>query len=431
MNKRIYSITCGLLALSLVLAACGKSNNNAESSPSASASATASPGSSPTEKVPVTMVVQYNPNLFGDLEKAFEAQNPDIDLQLVFMDNAQANKVLNAQFAAGEGPDIAPMNVDFYKLGYALKLNDQPFIDRLSDAAKLSATQPDGSIFSVPFETWFQGIMYNKKIFADNQIEIPKTWDQLIDISKKLKAAGIKPMGVGDKDGDVIGKMALGVVLSTGAIIEPDVEAGKTTYSERWKAGLDEFYKAVKEGIIGTDAFGMSVDDMVNEFLNGKSAMISMGSWQVADMHKKDPNFDFNIFPYPSAADGQEQWAIGGVAGGGGVNANSKHMKEALRVMDFMASPEGDALWIAVTHGGPTIKGTQGGLDPSLSGLQETLGAGRTYSPWEGFKKINGENFVRTWFKTSQEIVGGKKTVDQGLKAIDDYVADQLKAAQE
>lgn len=423
----------GILALSLVLAACGKSDNGNTAAGNNAANTNAnseSASNEPKEKVPVTMVVQYNPNLFADLEKSFEAKNPDIDLQLVFMDNAQANKVLNSQFAAGEGPDIAPMNVDFFKNGYAYKLNDQPFIDRLSDGAKLATTQADGSIFSVPFETWFQGIMYNKKIFADNGIEIPKTWDEFLAVSAKLKAAGIKPLGVGDKDGDVIGKMALGVVLSTGAIIEPDVEAGKKTYSASWKTGLDKFYEAVKQGIIGTDAFGMSVDDMVNEFLNGKSAMISMGSWQVADMHKKAPDFDFNIFPYPSAAEGQEQWAIGGVAGGGGVNAHSKHIDEALRVLDYIASPEGDAQWIAVTHGGPVIKGTAGGLDPSLSGLQDTLGAGRTYSPWEGFKKINGENFVRNWFKTSQEIVAGRKTVDQGLKVIDDYVAEQLKDLQ-
>ncbi|MDG0810379.1 ABC transporter substrate-binding protein [Cohnella rhizosphaerae] len=434
MKNRKIALASGIVAMSLALAACGSnasnntSNGHQSSSTDSSTNASESASNTPKEKVPVTMVVQYNPNLFSDLETSFEKANPDIDLQLVFMDNAQANKVLNAQFAAGEGPDIAPMNLDFFKLGYALELNDQPFIDRLSDGAKLATTQADGSIFSVPFETWFQGIMYNKKIFADNGIEIPKTWDQFIAISEKLKAAGIKPLGVGDKDGDVIGKMALGVVLSTGAIIEPDIESAKTTYSASWKTGLDKFYEVVSKGIIGTDAFGMSVDDMVNEFLTGKSAMISMGSWQVADMHKKAPDLDFDIFPYPSVAEGQDNWAVGGVAGGGGVNAHSKHIDEALRVLDYIASPEGDAQWIAVTHGGPVIKGTQGGLDPSLSGLQDTLGAGRTYAPWEGFKKINGENFVRTWFKTSQEIVSGKKTVDEGLQAVDDYVSKQLAA---
>ncbi|HEY0829204.1 MAG TPA: extracellular solute-binding protein [Bacilli bacterium] len=428
MRKNIFLVLCCFMIFSVVLAGCG--NNTDSDSPAATAAPTANTPApveeaKPVEKVPVTFVTNYNPKLFEELEAAFEAKNADIDLQFTFMDNAQTQKILAAQFAAGEGPDIAPFDLNAIKAGYALPLDDQPMVSRLGDAVKLAA-QIDGKIYSLPFETWFQGMMYNVKIFADHNIQVPKTWDEFIEACKKLKAAGIKPISAGDKDGDVIGKMALGVVLSTGAIIEPDIEAGKTTYSERWKTGLEEFYRIVKEDIIGTDAFGMSVDDMLNEFLTGKAAMISMGNWQVADMHTKAPDFEFNIFPYPAVAGG-EQWAVGGIGGGGGVNVHSKHQAEALRVLDFIATPEGDALYIKGTRGGPTIKGVQGGLDPSLSGLQDALGAGRVYAPWAGFKKINGESFVRLWFKTSQEIVSGRKTVDQGLKAIDEYVAAQLK----
>lgn len=429
MNKRLILLLllCVSLILTTMLAGCSARTGSAGSE-AGDDKAAATETTQEKEKVSLSVQTSYNPKLFTEFTEKFQQKNPEITLEWVFLDNANAQKIVLTQLAAGEGPDIIGVGANEIKAGLALELTGQPFIDRMSDAAKINCVEPDGQkYYKVALETWFQGIMYNKKIFADNNIQIPNTWSEFIDICKKLKTAGIKPISCGNKAGDVLGKQALGVVLSTGAIIEPEIESGKAKYSEKWKAGLTEWFKIVEEGIVGTDSFGMTVDDMVNEFLTGKAAMMDMGSWRVEEMHQKAPELEFDTMPYPAAAPGMEKWIIGGNGGGIGINANSKHQAEALKFLDFAVSPEGDILYIKGSKGGPAVKGVTGGIDPALSGLQESLTAGRTYAPWEGLKKIGGESFVRTWFKLNQEMVAKKKTVDEALKELDDYVATQLK----
>lgn len=38
------------------------------------------------------------------------------------------------------------------------------------------------------------GMVYNKQIFADNNLEIPTTWDELMEECETLKEKGIIPV---------------------------------------------------------------------------------------------------------------------------------------------------------------------------------------------------------------------------------------------
>lgn len=414
MKKPVALLSSCLIVFS-VLSGCGNGSGSNDST---------KPEEQDKNKVHISFETTHNPALFAEFKADFEKKNPNIILDMTYIDDNNNNSA--AKLAAGTAPDIIGVDANRVKGGFALDLTGQPFIDRLTDTAKLSVQEPDGKFYKVPLDTWFQGIMYNKKIFAENNIEVPKTWDEFIKVCEKLKAAGIKPISAGNKAGDVLGKEAIGVILSTGAINEPDIEAGKATYSERWKAGLTEWYKIVQAGYEGTDSFGMTVDDMINEFLAGKVAMIDMGNWQVADMHEKAPDLEFDTMPYPSVEAGQDRWIVGGSGGGFGVYAQSKHKEEALAFLDYVMTPEGNALYTKASQGGPTVKGVETEIDPSMSGVSDALEAGRVYAPWESLKKIGGGAFIRTWFKINQELIAGGKTVDQALKELDDYVASQL-----
>lgn len=420
MKKLTYLMIGFVVVFSVILSGCGK-----DSSSGGSASESAADGSGKSgDKVHISFETTHNPALFADFKAGFEKAHPNIVLDISYIDDNNNNTA--AKLAAGTAPDIIGVDANKIKGGFVLELTGQPFLDRLTDTAKLSVQEPDGKFYKVPFDTWFQGIMYNKKIFAEHNLEVPTTWAEFLAVCEKLKAAGIKPISAGNKAGDVLGKEAIGVILSTGAINEPDIEAGKATYAERWKEGLTEWYKIVQAGYVGTDSFGMTVDDMINEFLTGKAAMMDMGNWQVADMHNKAPDLDFGTMPYPSVKEGQDRWIVGGSGGGFGVYAQSKHPEEALAFMDYIMTPEGNALYIQASQGGPTVKGVDFEIDPGMVETMEALQAGRVYAPWESLKKMGGGAFVRTWFKINQELISGTKTIDEALKALDDYVASQL-----
>lgn len=383
------------------------------------------------EDVIVTLCTTYKPELFKDFIDSFQAKNPNIKIECSFVPNENYAQILRTQYAAGEGPDIAIAGLEEGKAGYLYDLTNEPFMDNLTDTARYEATK-GGKIWGLVVDTWMEGIVYNKKIFEKNNIQIPKTWDEFIAICEKLKATGIKPFSCGNKEG-FVGKQIIGVILTDAYAknlsIERDVEAGKTTYAKEWKKGFEKWYEIVEKGIITKDVVGMTYEEGINEFITEKSAMVGTGSWEVANMHSKNPDLDFGIFPFPSVDADGKPWMLGGIATSFAVNKNSKHIPEALKVLEYAATPEGDEKIIQGTKGGPTIKGVKGGVDPSLTGALEAVSDGRMYCPWSGFSKIGVEAMVLTMFKVNQEVIIGSKTVEQALADLDTAIQDALAKA--
>ena len=58
-----------------------------------------------------------------------------------------------------------------------------------------SAYTFDGKIYGIPDLVAYWVVFYNKKVFKDQGIEVPKTWADVEAAAAKLKAAGITPFG--------------------------------------------------------------------------------------------------------------------------------------------------------------------------------------------------------------------------------------------
>ena len=54
---------------------------------------------------------------------------------------------------------------------------------------------------TLPFQYNIEGIFYNKKMFAEQGIKVPQSWDELVAAATKLKAAGVQPFTAGGKSG--------------------------------------------------------------------------------------------------------------------------------------------------------------------------------------------------------------------------------------
>ena len=52
---------------------------------------------------------------------------------------------------------------------------------------------PDGRISAIPYSLMLSGVIYNKDIFAQYDLEVPTTWDELIEVSDTLKDNGVDP----------------------------------------------------------------------------------------------------------------------------------------------------------------------------------------------------------------------------------------------
>ncbi len=102
---------------------------------------------------------------------------------------------LATAFASGEGPDIFIISPgDFLRYYNGGVLQDlTPHIDAAAQAdfpeSVIANRMVDGKIYGIPMEVEPMAMYYSVKAFEDaglNENDVPKTWDELLEIAKKL-----------------------------------------------------------------------------------------------------------------------------------------------------------------------------------------------------------------------------------------------------
>lgn len=139
-----------------------------------------------------------------ELIEAFEAENEDIDVEVQRMSMDDYTTTIQTKIASGDAPDvfyIEQSNLDKYAgSGYLLDLTDTPIADHY-DGNMLAY---EGKYYGAPLGVNAYVVTYNRNIFKENNIEVPKTLDELYAVCDTLKAAGITPFAAGYQDSWVL-----------------------------------------------------------------------------------------------------------------------------------------------------------------------------------------------------------------------------------
>ncbi|MBD2563437.1 MULTISPECIES: ABC transporter substrate-binding protein [Nostoc] len=134
-----------------------------------------------------------NRDIFQKLVDKFNQTHPDIQVESIFESEPQLPKLLTS-VVANVPPDLLSFHPEytgqFVELGAIRPLEE--WLDRLplkSDIRPnlLEEMQLGGHIWSIPMHTSNIGIFYRPKLFeAAGITELPKTWDELRQVAKKL-----------------------------------------------------------------------------------------------------------------------------------------------------------------------------------------------------------------------------------------------------
>lgn len=167
-----------------------------------------------------------------------------------------------------------------------------------------------GGFVSMPYQYNIEGIWYNKKIFADNGIQEPKTWDALVAASAKLKQAGVTPMTEGGADGWPLTRiLGMYIFRNVGPNAMKDIQDGKAKLTDpKYLAAAKAFADYAAAGYFGEGVSTRDSDASSNMFLTGKAAMTYDGSWALAQIN--DPKTDVigaenvGFMPFPAVKGG-------------------------------------------------------------------------------------------------------------------------------
>ncbi|MEK8126611.1 extracellular solute-binding protein [Paenibacillus filicis] len=220
--------------------------------------------------------------------------------------------LLATRLVSGDAPDIFSYNfatkgAEFVKGGYTADLSDQPFVAKLTDSMR-EASKINGKIYGVPLETFSWSYLYNKDIFAANNVTPPKTLSELKAVTEKLKSNKVTPFVLAYKDSFVAGWPFF---LSMQSIVNTklptwwnDMATDKASFKDLQNNGLFDVVDLINANG-NANALELGAEDGIADFANGKAAMFVTGPWYSESILKVNPKFNLGLGALPINDDPQ------------------------------------------------------------------------------------------------------------------------------
>jgi len=293
------------------------------------------------------------PAVHEDAQKRFEKDHPNVTIKREYISYADYLVKLKAVLAGGEAPDMfqIPWSGEYTELARSGKIVDlteylkKGFPDFFPNIMK--AISVDGKSWSVPLDLNTLQIAYNKTMFAQMGISVPKTRDELVALSKKLADKGKFGVALGTKD------LWAGADVFFAQVAYTDPTHTKMAQADTGKISWDspEFQKAAqivadyqKLGVIAPGA--NSMDAFVgaeNLFVQQQAAMFyPVGNFVTGGITTAvGQNFEWSLFPWPPLVAGDTALPTGGVAEMFVVSKDSKNLDTALEFLRYMTNDAG------------------------------------------------------------------------------------------
>ena len=338
--RRGIAATALVAALGVTLAACGGSDSGSNGGSKGSGEL------SGTVTWWDTSTVGSEDKVFKKLAEDFTKKHPKVTVKYVNVPFGEAqNKFKNAAQSGSGAPDVIRSEVawtpEFADLGYLAPLDGTAALKDQDDFLEQAAasTKYNGKTYAVPQVIDSMGVFYNKKIFKEAGVEVPKNIAELKTVSAAIKEKTGKT-GLYLRGDDPY--WFLSFLYGEGGDMV-DAANKKVTFDD--PAGVSAF-KTVKDLVDSKAAITDATngwDNMQAAFKDGKVAMMINGPWAVADTYAGKEFADkanLGIAPVPAGSAGQ------GAPQGGhnlAVYAGSKNLDASYAFAEYMTSAESQA----------------------------------------------------------------------------------------
>lgn len=372
------STRVGVLGISVlfVAGACGGGFGGgatpAASSPGSPASAEPSP-SEATEPVTLTFMVgevEATQTTTHALADAYTALHPNVTFEFeTAPSGTEGDNLVKTRLATGEMTDIF-----WYNSGSLLQalnpaeslvdISGEPFIANIAESFLPTVSVGD-AIFGVPGQTAMGGgILYNRTIFADQGLEVPKSWAEFAANNDKLKAAGIAPVGAtwGGTDTWTSQIFVLADYCNVEAAVPGWAEQYTTNeahYSDTPAAlaGFQRLQEGFEKGWWQEDFGAATFDDGLNMLAEGEIAQYPMLTFALSTIETNHPDAiqDIGFFGIPgddAAKNCATIWMPSAIY----IAQTSEHVDVAKDFLAFVASVEGtEVITEALAPTGPYV----------------------------------------------------------------------------
>jgi raffinose/stachyose/melibiose transport system substrate-binding protein len=280
----------------------------------------------------------------------FHDSHPNITVDFKPYKATEYNTILSTGLTQSGGPDVMQLRTYGGVQPLIDAKNLTPLDGKVAGLSNFDKTALDGArgkkdskVYGVPLEVSTFQIYYNKDLFSKYKLTPPTTWDQMITAAKTLKQNGVTPFAAAGKDSWLLPLYddAFAATRYGGPDFEKKVLGGQATFTDPAYVDALNVLNELKP-YFPKDQMGLAETDVQTLFATGKAAMIPEGSFALAPMKAINPSLKLGVFNAPPAPGAvvDHPLEVGWVDASFGLNAKSKHQKQALELLQWMTSKE-------------------------------------------------------------------------------------------
>lgn len=357
--RLVAAATASTLTLALALTGCGRSDESGSGTADTSTALTDGPATGTVE----VWAMGTEGELLPDLAEQFEADNPDVTVNVTPVPWESSTEKINTAIATGEVPDVMQVGTTLMS-GFVGLDGLAPTPEGIDPDAFFpgawDTTVVDGTSYGVPWYVESRVLYYRTDLAEKAGVEAPQTWDDLTEFAAGLQDAGADEGIALQTRGNSTALMYLPFYWQAGGEIMD--EDGEFTLDNDAQVKALEYYSSFMRDGLAPPV--LVEEEKVQNFVDGRLGSFVSGPWERSNLLTTagdDFAEKFDVVPLPS--DETTASFIGG--SNLAVLADAANPDAAWKFVQFATDPASQVDWFEISHDLPAAQAAW--EDPALA----------------------------------------------------------------
>lgn len=284
-------------------------------------------------------------------------ENPNVEIEVEALQDEPYKQKFRVYTAGNQLPDIFTVwgQPAFFNPimegGYAAELDWKDYEDYDFFQGALGGFSLDGKLYGLARNTDLMLLYFNEKLFKNNGIKIPTTYEELIAAAKAFRGLGIAPNANNGRESWSLNILYQDLLIKEsgdqGIMYDAINQDIKFTDNEYFLSAAKDLENLIEIGFFQDSFIAADYGAARNLFGQEMAAMYYMGSWEagLATDEAFSESFRNNVsciaFPgMKGEGKGKATDMMAWNGGGYAVSSNSEVKEEAIKLLNYMMKPE-------------------------------------------------------------------------------------------